>query len=75
MTEEEKKPILGDLYEKLNKAQTAGQHQAVLDHTEKSKPHPPSTYIYTPLFLSSPVGHSREPALGTSGPPHGPRED
>ncbi len=37
MTEEEKKTILGDLYEKLNKAQTAAQHQAVLDHTEKSK--------------------------------------
>jgi hypothetical protein len=36
MTEEEKKVSLGDLYEKLNKAQQAKQHQAVLDHTEKS---------------------------------------
>ena len=37
MTEEEKKTILGDLYEKLNKSQQAAQHQAVLDHTDKSK--------------------------------------
>lgn len=36
MTEEEKRTILGDLYEKLNKAQQAQQHQAVLDHTDKS---------------------------------------
>lgn len=37
MSEEERKTLLGDLYEKLNKAQTANQHQTVLDHTEKSK--------------------------------------
>ena len=37
MTEEERKTILGDLYEKLSKAQQASQHQAVLDHTDKSK--------------------------------------
>lgn len=36
MTEEEQKTLLGDLYEKLDKAQTANQHQSVLDHTEKS---------------------------------------
>lgn len=37
MSEEEKKTQLGDLYEKLNKAQQANHHQSVLDHTEKSK--------------------------------------
>lgn len=37
MTEEEKKTLIGDLYEKLNKAQHANHHQAVLDHTDKSK--------------------------------------
>ena len=37
MTEEEKKTLLGDLYEKLSKAQQQNQHQSVLDHTEKSK--------------------------------------
>jgi hypothetical protein len=37
MTEEEKKTIIGDLYEKLNKAQSASHHQGVLDQTEKSK--------------------------------------
>jgi len=36
MTEEEKKTILGDLYEKLSKAQQAAHHQAVLEHTDKS---------------------------------------
>jgi hypothetical protein len=36
MTEEEKKTLLADLYEKLNKAQQSGQHQSVLDHTDKS---------------------------------------
>ncbi|CDW76997.1 signal recognition particle 72 kda protein [Stylonychia lemnae] len=35
MTEEEKKTVLGDLYEKLNKATKTGQHQTVLDHTDK----------------------------------------
>jgi hypothetical protein len=35
MSEEDKKNLLGDLYEKLSKAQQAGQHQSVLDHTEK----------------------------------------
>ena len=39
MTEEEKKVIIGDLYEKLNKAQQGLQHQSVLDHTDKSKYH------------------------------------
>lgn len=37
MTEEEKKTILGDLYEKLGKASQANHHQSVLDHTDKSK--------------------------------------
>lgn len=37
MTEEEKKTILGDLYEKLSKAQQQNSHQAVIDHTDKSK--------------------------------------
>jgi hypothetical protein len=37
MTEEEKKVAIGDLYEKINKAQQAAQHQSVLEHTEKSK--------------------------------------
>jgi hypothetical protein len=37
MTEEEKKVVIGDLYEKLNKAQQANQHQSVLEHTDKSK--------------------------------------
>lgn len=37
MTEEDKKTLLGDLYEKLNKAQQAMQHQSVLDHSEKRK--------------------------------------
>ena len=37
MTEEEKKTLLGDLYEKVNKSAQAQQHQAILDHTEKSK--------------------------------------
>lgn len=36
MTEEEKKTILGDLYEKLSKAQQTNSHQAVIDHTDKS---------------------------------------
>lgn len=36
MTEEENKNVLGDLYEKLDKAIKANQHQTVLDHTEKS---------------------------------------
>ena len=35
MTEEEKKLAVGDLYEKLNKAQTSSQHQSVLEHTDK----------------------------------------
>ena len=35
MTEEDKKALLGDLYEKVSKAQTALHHQSVLDHTEK----------------------------------------
>jgi hypothetical protein len=39
MIEEEKKVIIGDLYEKLNKAQQGLQHQSVLDHTDKSKYH------------------------------------
>jgi hypothetical protein len=37
MTEEEKKVAIGDLYEKINKAQQAAQHQSVLEHTDKSK--------------------------------------
>lgn len=41
LSEEEKKNILGDLYEKLQKSQQAGQHQSVLDHTDKSKSTPP----------------------------------
>ncbi|TNV87198.1 hypothetical protein FGO68_gene10856 [Halteria grandinella] len=35
LSEEEKKNILGDLYEKLQKSQQSGQHQSVLDHTDK----------------------------------------
>ena len=35
MTEEDKKTLLGDLYEKLNKAQQGAHHQSVLDHSEK----------------------------------------
>ena len=35
MTEEDKKTLLGALYETLNKAQQSLQHQSVLDHSEK----------------------------------------
>ena len=37
MTEEEKKIVLGDFYDKLHKAQQANQHQVVVEHTDKSK--------------------------------------
>jgi hypothetical protein len=49
MTEEEKKVAIGDLYEKINKAQQAAQHQSVLEHTEKSK-----IYYYQPLKTTHP---------------------
>jgi hypothetical protein len=52
MSEEEKKTILGDLYEKLGKSQQAGHHQAILDHTEKSKS-APKTLIYIVLQVDS----------------------
>ena len=48
MSEEEKKTILGDLFEKLSKAQSTTQHQSVLDHTEKSNYY---TYTTNPYIL------------------------
>lgn len=52
MTEEEKKTILGDLYEKLSKAQQTNSHQAVIDHTDKSNTFTSLIYLYS--FTSGP---------------------
>ncbi len=49
MTEEEKKTIIGDLYEKLNKSQQAAQHQSVLDHTDKSNRLAHNTHTFRSL--------------------------
>ena len=56
MTEEEKKVAIGDLYEKINKAQQAAQHQSVLEHTDKSKKYPSHHYFAALVLKVDPEG-------------------
>ena len=59
MTEEEKKTTLGDLYEKLSKSSLASQHQAILDHTEKSKSINLTSLKYCKWIPQASLGPSR----------------
>ena len=70
MTEEDKKTLLGDLYEKLNKAQNSSQHQSVLEHTDKST-HP---FIHL-ISGCSLEGGPRGTALGKAGEAHCTHQD